>query len=125
MTSKTPTECVDCGRTLRPSKRREGPGVNHIGRGLCGACYARARLEGVVDDYPRMQRLHGDATREDLEWFDQQGCGITEVCQRLEVSRKTLHRWCIRNNQLALYRRFVTRDEPDAVTTYSWKEDNK
>lgn len=43
--------CTDCGRSLVPAKSRTVPEgyVRHFGRGMCAACWQRARRAGLFE----------------------------------------------------------------------------
>lgn len=64
------------------------------------------------DEQPRGWRYSGSTRAEQLADLDEQAVGIEVACKELDISRRSLERWCERHDLRAIYERMVLRDNP-------------
>jgi hypothetical protein len=63
------------------------------------------------DEQPHGWKRSGLDRAAELRDLDLQRAGISEVCNRLRITRRTLEKWCARHEMTAIYSRFVDREQ--------------
>lgn len=102
--------CRKCKRPMVPQRQPVPEGaVEHDARGLCTVCYHWARSNGLLDEFPKLQRSAASVA-EDHNFLARQGLDRDQIAERLWMKRRSLERALCRHR---------ARTRPDGRTNDS------